>query len=84
MSSLGRLRAFEKLPWTAPQGQRWMDAYTEPATPGTLGVIAIAMDGRLNLSLTWRGEDFDRATVAAGAALLADDPVRLLEGLVDR
>ena len=83
MSSLGRLRAFEKLPWSVPPAQRWMDAYTEPAASGTLGAIAIAMDGRLTLSLTWRGEEFDRATVAAGAALIAGDPVALLDGMVD-
>ncbi len=79
MSSLGRLRAFEKLPWTAPPGRRWAVAHTEPGAPGTLGFIAIVMDGRLNLHLTWRGEEFDRSTVAAGAALMAADPVALLE-----
>ncbi|MCB0913484.1 MAG: hypothetical protein KDB60_17905, partial [Propionibacteriaceae bacterium] len=29
MSSLGRLRAFEKLPWTVPPEQRWAVAHTE-------------------------------------------------------
>lgn len=79
MSSLGRLRAFEKLPWTVAPEQRWAVAHTEPGAPGTLGFVAIVMDGRLNLHLTWRGEEFDRGLVAAGAALLAADPVALLE-----
>ncbi len=79
MSSLGRLRAFEKLPWTVPPDQRWAAAHTEPGASGTLGFIAIVMDARLHLHLTWRAEEFDRTRVAAGAALIAADPVALLE-----
>ena len=79
MSSLGRLRAFEKLPWTVPPEQRWAAAHTEPGASGTLGFIAIVMDARLHLHLTWRAEEFDRTRVAAGAALIAADPVALLE-----
>ena len=80
LSNVGIVRQIEKLPWVRG-GRPTEVAYTvHPIAPQTLAVQAVVRGGRLQVTLGFNDNAFDRDVVERAVARFAADPLSLLDG----
>jgi hypothetical protein len=75
----GRLKAFEKLPWTgSPNDRRYLIGST-PGDPDGISVFISEIHGGVDVTATFNASTFDPAVVREALEILATEPTRALD-----
>ncbi|WP_157488834.1 hypothetical protein [Pseudofrankia sp. DC12] len=75
----GRLKAFEKLPWTgSPADRRYLIGST-PGDPDGISIFISEIHGGVDVTATFNATTFDPAVVQGALEILATEPTRALD-----
>ncbi|TXK17097.1 hypothetical protein [Homoserinibacter sp. GY 40078] len=78
VTSIGRVRAIEQLPWSAPPAEQRLVVYVDPGTAGAITLITLLSNGVLHLTTAFDEARIPRRALTAALALVADDPLSAL------
>jgi hypothetical protein len=75
----GRLKAFEKLPWTgSPADRRYLIGST-PGDPDGISIFISEIHGGVDVTATFNASTFDPAVIQEALEILATEPTRALD-----
>ncbi|ADP78216.1 hypothetical protein [Pseudofrankia inefficax] len=75
----GRLKAFEKLPWTGSPADRRYVIGSTPGDPDGISVFISEIHGGVDVTATFNVSTFDPAVVRGALEILATEPTRALD-----
>jgi hypothetical protein len=79
VSDLGRLRGLDNLPWAVSGRGPQLAAYTEPAGPDAVSLLAAELKGGRTYSASFCGEFAQRSTLERAISRMCADPLGVLE-----
>lgn len=83
VSSIGPVRTFEGLPWSAPVGERIVPVCVDVGDPARITFASLAVGGELHLSASFDPRLFDAERIAAVLDLIVAEGADLLSEPVD-